>query len=94
MQNALIRVVLTGITLLSIALPAWAEGVVARAQFSTDVVDREPVDNVGPVVNVEYGEIQRVYFFTDLRDMEGSQAIHRWKLDGELQADVAFDIGG
>ncbi|RNF52654.1 DUF2914 domain-containing protein [Marinomonas hwangdonensis] len=94
MQNALIRVVLTGIALLSIALPAWAEGVVARAQFSTDVVDREPVDNVGPVVNVEYGEIQRVYFFTDLRDMEGSQAIHRWKLDGELQADVAFDIGG
>ncbi len=26
--------------------------------------------------------------------MSGSQVIHRWKLDGEEQADVAFDIGG
>lgn len=94
MHKALIRVVVTGITLLTFALPAWAEGMVARAQFSTDVVDREPVDNLGPVVPVEYGEIQRVYFFTDLRGMSGTQAIHRWKLDGQQQVDIAFDIGG
>jgi len=28
---------------------AWAEGHrVARAQFSTDVIDREPIDDIGP----------------------------------------------
>ncbi|WP_421856231.1 DUF2914 domain-containing protein [Marinomonas sp.] len=94
MWQTLTRVALVGILSFAMTLPAWAEGTVARAQFSTDVVDREPVDDIGPTVNVEYGEIQRVYFFTDLRDMSGSQVIHRWKLDGEDQADVGFDIGG
>ncbi|RBP83224.1 DUF2914 domain-containing protein [Marinomonas rhizomae] len=94
MWQTLTRVVLAGILSFAMTLPAWAEGTVARAQFSTDVVDREPVDDIGSTVKVEYGEIQRVYFFTDLRDMSGSQVVHRWKLDGEDQADVGFDIGG
>ncbi|NVK74841.1 MAG: DUF2914 domain-containing protein [Oceanospirillaceae bacterium] len=94
MKQTVIRIMLVGVLSLLAALPAWAEGTVARAQFSTDVVDREPIDNIGPIVKVEYGEIQRVYFFTDLRNMSGSNVIHRWKLDGEDQADVGFDIGG
>ncbi|QUX97200.1 DUF2914 domain-containing protein [Marinomonas sp. CT5] len=94
MKQTVIRIMLAGVLSLLAALPAWAEGTVARAQFSTDVVDREPIDNIGPIVKVEYGEIQRVYFFTDLRNMSGSNVIHRWKLDGEDQADVGFDIGG
>ena len=94
MWQTLTRVALASILSFTMILPAWAEGTVARAQFSTDVVDREPVDDIGPTVKVEYGGIQRVYFFTDLRDMSGSQVIHRWKLDGEDQADVGFDIGG
>jgi hypothetical protein len=94
MWQTLTRVALAGILSFAMILPAWAEGTVARAQFSTDVVDREPIDDIGPTVKVEYGEIQRIYFFTDLRDMSGSQVIHRWKLDGKDQADVGFDIGG
>lgn len=94
MWQMLTRIALVGFISLSTILPVWAESTVARAQFSTDVVDREPIDNVGPVVKVEYGGIQRVYFFSDLRGMSGSQVIHRWKLDGEEQADVSFDIGG
>ncbi|ETI61379.1 DUF2914 domain-containing protein [Marinomonas profundimaris] len=94
MWQTLTRIALVGLMSFSTILPAWAESTVARAQFSTDVIDREPIDNIGPVVKVEYGGIQRVYFFTDLRGMSGSQVIHRWKLDGEEQADVSFDIGG
>ena len=94
MWQTLTRVALAGILSFAMIIPAWAEGTVARALFSTDVVDREPIDDIGPTVKVEYGEIQRIYFFTDLRDMSGSQVIHRWKLDGEDQADVGFDIGG
>jgi len=94
MWQTLTRVALVGLLSFVTILPALAEGSVARAQFSTDVIDREPIDDIGPVVKVEYGEIQRVYFFTDLRGMSGSQVIHRWKLDGEDQVEVAFDIGG
>ncbi|MBD5771148.1 DUF2914 domain-containing protein [Marinomonas colpomeniae] len=95
MWQVLTRFIFTSILSISMmSLPAWAEGTIARAQFSTDVIDREPIDDIGPTVKVEYGEIQNVYFFTDLRDMSGSQVVHRWKLDGDAQADVAFDIGG
>lgn len=73
---------------------ASAEGEVARAVFSSDVIDREPIDNIGGTVKVDYNGIQKVYFFTDLRDMDGSKVIHRWLLDGEVMADVPFDIGG
>ena len=94
MWKMLIRVALASVLSLSMTLPAFAQGTVARAQFTTDVIDREPIDNIGATVTVEYGAIQRVYFFTDLRDMAGSHVIHRWKLDGEEQAGVDFDIGG
>lgn len=94
MWKMLIRVALASILSLSITLPAFAQGTVARAQFTTDVIDREPIDDIGSSVKVEYGGIQRIYFFSDLRDMAGSQVVHRWKLDGEEQADIGFDIGG
>ncbi|MBR7887560.1 DUF2914 domain-containing protein [Marinomonas sp. A79] len=94
MLKMLTRLVFASILLSTTILPAFAQGTVARAQFTTDVIDREPIDNVGSVIKVEYGEIQRVYFFTDLRDMSGGQVVHRWTLDGEEQAEIAFDIGG
>ncbi|RBO80071.1 DUF2914 domain-containing protein [Marinomonas aquiplantarum] len=93
MSIRLMKVALVAL-LSMLAISAWAEGSVARAQFATDVVDREPIDDIGDVVKVEYGAIQRVYFFTDLRDMSGSEVTHHWTLDGEDMADVSFEIGG
>jgi len=94
MWKTLIRTIVVSVFSFVVALPVWAEGTVARAQFSTDVIDREPIDDIGPIVKVEYGKIQNVYFFTDLRDMSGSRVVHRWTLDGDSQAEISFDIGG
>ena len=53
---------------------------VARAQFTTDIVDREPVDQV-----VSVGEDQRtIYFFTDLRNLQGRTVTHRWEFEGQV----------
>ncbi|WP_133013330.1 DUF2914 domain-containing protein [Marinomonas flavescens] len=94
MRHTLFRLILAGLMSFAIVLPAWAEGTVARAVFASDVIDREPIDDIGKIIHVEYGEIQRVYFFTDLRDMSGSQVSHRWLLDGDVMAEIPFDIGG
>ncbi|MFT2111241.1 DUF2914 domain-containing protein [Marinomonas sp. 2405UD68-3] len=80
--------------MLSFCLVQPAMALVARAQFANDVVDREPVNDIGDTIKVIYGEIQRVYFFTDLRDMSGHKVIHRWLLNGEIQVELPFDIGG
>ncbi|MCZ2721007.1 DUF2914 domain-containing protein [Marinomonas sp. 15G1-11] len=82
------------LSILSFCLAQPAMALVARAQFANDVVDREPINDIGDTIKVMYGEIQRVYFFTDLRDMSGHTILHRWLLDGVIQAELPFDIGG
>ena len=65
-------------------------GTVARSTFTSSIVDREPVDTLQQITAME----QKVYFFTELRDMEGQTATHRWQLNGEVMAEVAFEVKG
>ncbi|MES9972092.1 MAG: DUF2914 domain-containing protein [Candidatus Thiodiazotropha sp.] len=63
---------------------------VARAQFTTAVVDREPVDQV---IKLDT-RTNRVFFFTDLRHLQGRTVTHRWELDGRIESVVDFKVGG
>lgn len=65
-------------------------GTVARSAFTSSIADREPVDTLQQMTAME----QKVYFFTELRDMEGQTATHRWELNGEVMAEVAFEVKG
>jgi hypothetical protein len=83
-----------------LSAPAWCEeptqaspvpeAYVARAQFTTGIKDREPVDKV---VSLEFYEGD-IYFFTDLRHFEGRQVTHRWEFEGQLIGQITFDVGG
>ena len=85
--------------------PAWAqaesdeplaqdlpseEAPTALAQFTTAVEDREPVDQVSFVPN----DVRQIFFFSDLRGLMGQTVKHRWIYDGEIQAEVAFEVRG
>jgi len=63
---------------------------VARAMFTTKIVDREPVDRV-LVLNNKSSEI---YFFTDLRHFEGQTITHKWLYDSNVQSVVNFKVKG
>jgi hypothetical protein len=63
---------------------------VARAQFTTAVVDREPVDQVARLDE----RARRVFFFTDLRNLQGRTVTHRWEFEGQIVSEVAFKVGG
>ena len=71
------------------ATPSWIAGWVERALFTTAVERREPVDDVVTVSGVD-----RLYFFTELREMAGHTAIHRWEYSGRVMAEVEFEVGG
>jgi hypothetical protein len=63
---------------------------VARAIFTTAIVDREPVDqvvSVGP-------DLDRIYFFTDLRNLQGRTVKHRWEFNGQFMGEIEFKVGG
>ncbi|MCU7845773.1 MAG: DUF2914 domain-containing protein [Candidatus Thiodiazotropha sp. (ex Monitilora ramsayi)] len=63
---------------------------VARALFTTGIADREPVDQV---VSLEafQGEI---FFFTDLRGLQGRSVTHRWEFEGRFMGQIEFKVGG
>jgi Protein of unknown function (DUF2914) len=74
------------------AAPAAAPvtGTVARAAITSGVENHEPIDSLTNVTT----EKGKLYYFTDLRDMEGQKVIHRWEHNGEVMAEVPFEIGG
>lgn len=65
-------------------------GRVARSVFTTAITDREPIDTLQSIEAVE----QKIYFFTELLEMQGQIATHRWEYNGEVMADVAFEVKG
>lgn len=86
----------TGMILALAVFGAWTatafadNGEVARAQFTTGIEDREPVDDIDRLDSSH----DQVFFFTELRGMQGRTVTHRWMHDGEVQATVDFDVGG
>ena len=75
--------------------PAAAEtaqgiGRVARAAFATAIEAREPVDSIDSLSN----DHSRVFFFTELVDLQGQSVVHRWEHDGQVVAEVPFEVGG
>ena len=68
---------------------ASPNGSVARAVFTSQIVDREPVDQLTELTN----DSERIYFFTDLRGMTGQIVTHQWEYAGNVMAEVKFKVG-
>lgn len=64
-------------------------GSVARAVFTTRIEDREPIDNLVRIPN----SVDRIYFFSDLRGLDGEIITHRWEYAGQVMAEVKFRAG-
>lgn len=64
-------------------------GEVARAVFTTAITEREPADDVTQLGS----DVTQVYFFTELHGMEGQRIVHRWEHNGQVMAEVGFDVG-
>ena len=73
------------------AICAFAqEKEVARYSFTTAISDREPVDQLSTFTPVEGTSL---YFFTELKNMEG-EAHHLWYKNGELVYDCKSKVNG
>ncbi|MDH5395020.1 MAG: DUF2914 domain-containing protein [Gammaproteobacteria bacterium] len=68
----------------------FSRGSVVRSAFTTEIAEREPTQDLQKLTNKD-GEVK---FFTELRDMNGQTAIHRWEYEGKVVAEVAFNVKG
>ena len=65
-------------------------GYVKRAIFTTKIKKFEPANNIKALPNNK----QQIYFFTDLRGMQGQTVKHRWIYKGKVRAEVKFKVKG
>lgn len=63
---------------------------VERGQFTTAIIDREPVDSVTEL-DTSNSEIK---YFTEIIDMQGQTITHQWVYDDEVVFEKSFEIGG
>jgi hypothetical protein len=70
-------------------LPA-PSGTIERSTFTTAIVEREPQDTITTLSNDQ----RKVFYFTELRDFQGTTVTHRWEYQGEPVAEVFFNIRG
>lgn len=76
------------------ALPAVLSKIgVSRAQFTTGIKQREPIDRVGPVIPAKGNGIKQIYYFTEIKGMRGETLTHRWEREGQVVAEVQLQIG-
>jgi len=75
---------------LLISVSTAMAGEVTRAQFTTAIDAREPVDEL---TEATAASTNKVYFFTELRDLEGQTVTHRWTHNGNTLAEVSFTPG-
>jgi len=68
----------------------FSRGSVVRSAFTRTIDEREPTENLENLTN-ENGQVK---FFTELRDMSGQTAIHRWEYDGKVVAEIEFNVKG
>ena len=68
----------------------FSRGSVVRSAFTREVDMREPMENLQNLTN-DNGQVK---FFTELRDMSGQTAIHRWEYDGKVVAEIEFNVKG
>ena len=67
----------------------WA-GEVTRAQFTTEVQDREPVDML---ITLSTDQTQ-VSYFTELTDLTGHTVTHQWLYGDDIMFEKDFVVGG
>jgi len=65
-------------------------GTIARSAITTAVENREPVDSINKLST----DSHKVYYFTELKGMEGQQVTHRWEYNGKVMAEIPFQVGG
>jgi hypothetical protein len=72
-----------------VAVPA-PTGKVSRSAFTSQIADREPVDQITALDN----DATRIIFFSELMGLEGQTVVHRWEHNGEVLAEVPFEVRG
>lgn len=83
------RIVVAAMLSALFALPSTAGEVEVRGLYTSGVADREPVDRLQTLPR----DGGRVYYYTELRGLDGQTVIHRWEYAGGVVSEIPFQVG-
>lgn len=81
------------IALISIFLSFRLQAEVTRAQLSSDIIAKEPIDDLGTLFFGDANQINKVFYFTQIENLNNEVIEHVWLLNGEEKARVELNIG-
>ncbi|HEY8220010.1 MAG TPA: DUF2914 domain-containing protein [Methylobacter sp.] len=67
---------------------------VARAVLTYDIKNKEPTGEIAKAMNVDGKKPTWVYYFTELKSMNGSKVYHEWLKNGVLDSRQELSISG
>ena len=73
--------------------PGWPAGdsaYVARSAFTRQIVEREPVERLDTL----FTDVTRIFYFTELRNLQGDTVRHRWHYRDRVVAEIPFAVQG
>lgn len=74
----------------AVQAPPKPAGMVTRAQFTSAIQDREPVDKLSNLQN----DKSQVFFFSEIKDAADQRITHRWEHNNKIMSETSFDVGG
>jgi hypothetical protein len=90
-EGIIMKKIITSIFLLSFLISTQLmAGSVNRGQFTSAIVDREPVD----LIETLSTDNTKIIYFTELNDLEGQTVTHQWMYNGVVMFEKSFDVGG
>ena len=66
---------------------------IKRAKLTLSMADREPGEAAPESIQMNEGELTKVFFFTEIIGQAGKTVTHLWYQDGKLKAKVRIPIG-
>ena len=89
-MNKVIAVIFCLLTSSSSIALDWPHENLSNAEFALEIKERTPLNIVEELDN-SFGKI---YFFTNIRNLQGQRVKHRWIYNNKVMAEVEFDVNG
>ena len=89
-MNKVVAVIFCLIVSFSVSALEWPHENISTAEFALEVKQRTPLNIIEELDN-SFGKI---YFFTNIRNLQGQSIRHRWIYKNKVMAEVEFDING
>lgn len=74
--------------------PGYSKANVPRASLTYAINNKEPVTEIGKAVNISHKKSVWLYYFTELKAMNGSKVFHEWLKNGVLVSRQTLAISG